>query len=447
MTKHPKRIDGYFAETLYPSLFHAQFAPPWIDAVLRRQGVEPPRGPGRAPFRVADLGCGDGMGLILLAAAYPEGDFVGIDAMPAHITAAKRAAKRFGLANIAFHCTTFDQACARAFAPFDYIGAQGVIAWVSLAARTSVYDFAATHLGPHGVLTLGYNTMPGWSEAVPMQRLLWALGATAQGTPAARFDAALARLKAHIAVGGQGVPLARVEALEAMRKDLPADYFPHEYFNENWQPLWSGDVIAPLAARGLDFAGLAMFATARDDFCLRKAQRQALANVRDVPAREMLRDSFLNTSFRIDCFARAPRPADDNGRMQGWLAATVTVDEANYELKTAAGTLRFDNAAARAILAALANGPKRLCDCADYGSADMLNAADALLAAGLILPADPPQALSSAADALNAAIVERRKRPDIAARIGLHGVVRVSSMKKGQGAPSADALRRAGLTE
>ena len=72
------RIDGYFAETVYPSLFHPAFAPPWSDAVLRQQGVEPPRG-GRAPFRMADLGCGDGMGLIMLAAAYPEAQFTGID--------------------------------------------------------------------------------------------------------------------------------------------------------------------------------------------------------------------------------------------------------------------------------------------------------------------------------------------------------------------------------
>ena len=69
-------IDGYVGDSLYPSSFHASFAPPNIDAMLAHAGIASPRGLGtRSPFTMVDIGCGDGIGLILNAAAHPEGHF------------------------------------------------------------------------------------------------------------------------------------------------------------------------------------------------------------------------------------------------------------------------------------------------------------------------------------------------------------------------------------
>src|SRR5688500_7907169 len=77
-------IDGYVADALYPSTFHPAFAPAWLDAILTWKRVRPPRRP-RGPFTLVDLGCGDGAGLILLAAAHPEGRFLGVDGMAEHV--------------------------------------------------------------------------------------------------------------------------------------------------------------------------------------------------------------------------------------------------------------------------------------------------------------------------------------------------------------------------
>ncbi len=88
-------IDGYVAEDVYPSTFQREFAPPWIDAMLRHKGLVPPR-QGRSAFRLLDLGCGDGLGLIAMAAAHPEGEFLGIDAMAEHIEDAQATSKRIG---------------------------------------------------------------------------------------------------------------------------------------------------------------------------------------------------------------------------------------------------------------------------------------------------------------------------------------------------------------
>lgn len=76
-TAASQSIDGYVGDSLYPSSFHPNFAPPNIDAMLVHAGIASPRGHAtRAPFTMADIGCGDGVGLILNAAAHPEGHFI-----------------------------------------------------------------------------------------------------------------------------------------------------------------------------------------------------------------------------------------------------------------------------------------------------------------------------------------------------------------------------------
>ena len=53
-------IDGYVGDSLYPSSFHASFAPPNVDAMLAHVGIAAPRGHGtRSPFTMVDIGCGD----------------------------------------------------------------------------------------------------------------------------------------------------------------------------------------------------------------------------------------------------------------------------------------------------------------------------------------------------------------------------------------------------
>ena len=55
-------------------------------------------------IRVCDLGCGEGVALNLMAGAYPESRFTGIDMDPEVIAVARRAAKTAGLENVRFCC-------------------------------------------------------------------------------------------------------------------------------------------------------------------------------------------------------------------------------------------------------------------------------------------------------------------------------------------------------
>lgn len=420
MHASPATIDGYHAATDYPSLWHPHLAPAWTDAVLRRHGIMPPRMP-RASFELVDLGCGDGAFLLMLAAACPEGRFLGIDAKSSHIAAANQAAQTLRLRNISFRCARFDQVEMSGVGTADYVTAQGVLSWIGDQSRAAMWRLAARLLRPGGVLSLGYNCLPGWSAAASLQKLLYGLCRDGGADPAARIAEAVETIRA----GGLVDPrlLAWFDDLWAR---MPRGYFAHEFLNRDWMPFWSEQVLETAAAHGLAFAGQADPVALRTDWTLRRAARAALADIAAPAARETAFDLCIGASFRTDIYVKGVPCIPDEGdaksaRLAGWWAACVGPDEASWSTITPAGTLRFDSQPARAILTTLADGPARLADVPADARADgpeaLLDAADALILAGHIVPAEPP-AFAPRAWAANR-FAERR---GFVARAGRNGV-------------------------
>jgi SAM-dependent methyltransferase len=83
---------------------------PALDGVVERL---------RAGARVADVGCGHGASTIVMARAFPESEFVGIDYHAESITTARRRAREAGVDNLRFEvataknydCRHFDLVC------------------------------------------------------------------------------------------------------------------------------------------------------------------------------------------------------------------------------------------------------------------------------------------------------------------------------------------------
>ncbi len=424
-------IDGYVAEDVYPSTFQREFAPPWIDAMLRHKGLVPPR-QGRSAFRLLDLGCGDGLGLIAMAAAHPEGEFLGIDAMAEHIEDAQATSKRIGLTNIQFRCARFSEVAPPTRPRFDYVTGQGLLAWISEENRRHVYRIAAEQLRPGGIACLGYNAMPGWRDMIAFQQIVRQLAEGRAGSPFERFSAALAQVKAMVAAGAPSLPQWLMEWIDGQIGRIPGNYFAHEYLNQHWGPLWSSQVIGPMAGHGFTYLGPSRLDRLREDLCTTRAQRGELAKIGDPSARETAADLFARASFRVDLYGCDVAPIADpaQARLDGWWAARVAEADADYSWATAAGTLRFDNAAAHAILGGLAAGPRTLRSIHGQGGAgtiaDILNTADALAISGQITPVDPP-AIAPAAAPANA---EFRARIAAGAgfdcQVGAHGAIPVA---------------------
>ena len=410
-------IDGYIDDEIYPSGLDRRFVPAWIDAILAQRGLPSPRKP-RGPFTYVDLGCGDGVGLILVAAAHPEARFVGIDALAVHVERGRALAADIGLGNISFQCATFEGTDEGLCGTADYVALRGVVTWVSAAAAAAALDLAARLLRPGGVLAVGYNVLPGWSPALAFQRLIFDRAATLSGSGSARFAAALEQLRAD----GLIAP-AVLNWLDGKRETLPSGYFPHEYLNRHWAPIWSGDLIEATARRGLGFAGSADPASHRPEIRLRKAQREVLAGIADVGAREIATDTYLNGCFRTDLFVKAGAAIDlaPPERLRQVWTGHAPADRASYEFTTGMGRIRFDNPAARAILRHLESGPAPLDGITAVSAAELLNTLDALWLADLVAPAEPPAVVPLAARTNH--IIAAATTAPLGIVIGAHGVV------------------------
>ena len=127
-------FHGYDASAGYTYGFCPEMAPDWLDLAATMAGSAPARASGDAPFRYLELGCGQGMGLCLLAAANPQGQFVGVDFLPEHVDHGRAVAQAAGLTNIQFSDGDFvalAQQWPTAFGQFDYVTLHGVYSWIT----------------------------------------------------------------------------------------------------------------------------------------------------------------------------------------------------------------------------------------------------------------------------------------------------------------------------
>src|SRR5262249_33239779 len=152
---------------------YAELAPGFLAFACARQGVRPPRlGAGT---RYLELGCGQGYGLALLAAANPAMDFIGVDFNPAHIAGARRLAEAAGLTNVAFEDFGSGQVLdlpAERLGRFDIVVLHGVYSWVSAENRAAIVEILDRAVTPGGLVYVSYNALPGWSANAPLQRFI-----------------------------------------------------------------------------------------------------------------------------------------------------------------------------------------------------------------------------------------------------------------------------------
>jgi len=388
-------IAGYFAETKYPSILNRALTPNMISGSLRWKGMQPAGL--RDEFTHLDIGCGDGIGLCLIAAAFPQAKFVGFDAMREHIDTGQEFARVHGIRNIELICQTFEQflsAPATEIDAFDYITSQGVIAWVSERNRQYVYDIIGEFLAETGASTLGYNCQPGWQNKMSSQQIfLRFLGQQEDKSPEA-LAAVVDFIDAISGTGSRSVPPVAVEIIRELTEDMPHEYMLHEYLNQYWQPLWFGDVCTELQDRGVSFATHSGFKRLRDDFALRIKQRELLEGIDDPLQRQTTMDILQNFQFRTDIFTKKmPANETESLRNEIWLMANNSIEHTEFNCLTPAGRLTFDNPSTRDILSQLEQGPKQyqsLCKASTHSSADVLNAVETLLVANCIQPVSEP---------------------------------------------------------
>jgi SAM-dependent methyltransferase len=347
-------LISYVSEIPYVSEFTSELSPDWLDFVAVVNGIEPPDRDER--FAWCELGCGLGVTANVLAAANPNAVFVGIDALPAHIASAQALSNAAGTSNLRLHELDFEAAVEVGFPPFQYIVAHGVYAWIDKRASDALRRFISRHLAPDGLVYISYNAMPGWAANAPFQHLISAFAARNIGCIRDRFDVAARKIQELTQAGAPPLRASTIatEWHEYAEKREPA-YLIHEYLAPAWRPLYVDQVRQDMREIALSPAGSAILVENFDSLVLRRTAREALREIEDSDLRELARDYFLVQNFRRDVFTASSRRLDVENRRARLLnthfARLRPAEAVALTMQTQAGSISFDNAVARTLVA------------------------------------------------------------------------------------------------
>jgi len=236
------------------------------------------------------------------------------------------------------------------------------------------------------------------------------------GDSAARVDAALEIIRALAADEVPALtPSFIVGELDQRPEDYTSAYLVHEFMPGAWQPLYVTEIRAAMRTIGLAPVGSATLIENLDSLVLSKSARKMLGAIADDDLRELVRDFYLDQRFRCDLFARGNRRLGGEQRCDRLLASTFALARPaaaiRYSAATPAGFHPYNNPTARAIVGALADGPRSLAEVAPVRAPSQDLATDVLLlcAVGDAMPVEPGR---SPVETLNRTIFRRLEGPE-----------------------------------
>jgi SAM-dependent methyltransferase len=294
--------DGYFTDGGYTLEFHRQATPVWLRFAALLCGHRAPRLDRR--FRWVDLGCGQGLTALFVAAAHPAADICAYDFDPGHIDHALTLSRAAGLTNLTAEAATFADLAARpGDADVDFIVLHGVWSWVSAAQRQHMIDYIDRNLAPGGLVYVSYNTLAGWAAMLPVQRYLYRYTQAHPGPAAAMLEGAMAQLAA---AEREGATFFRdnpavAARLADMRRMAPR-YLAHEFLHAHWIPSDFAEVAAAMTQARCTYVGSA---TLLDNFAPFAVPPGMASLANEVtPLAEALRDFGSGQTLRRDIFRR-----------------------------------------------------------------------------------------------------------------------------------------------
>ena len=359
---------GYVADIEYIPGYYRQQSPPHIALACLLGGAMGDLPGGAEGAHYLELGCGQGIGALLIAAANPSWRVTAVDYNPAHVAAARRLAHEAGIGNALFLEADLARlaggAEARAIPAAEVVSLHGVWSWVAPEVQAGIVRLLADKVAPGGLVHVSYNALPGWQGAIGLQRLVLEGGRRA-GSRSDRQVIAGLQLARDLHEAGashlRGDPLAG-KLIERMAS-APLEYLAHEYMNAHWSPCFHGDVAAALAEAKLDWVASANLLENFPELTMTGPQRAIMERFDDPVMRELVKDSCLPRQLRHDVFVRGPRrlpaAARDAALSEATLALAVPAAQFEFEMDVPAGRAQL-GPAFRPIVAALDAGPARV---------------------------------------------------------------------------------------
>jgi SAM-dependent methyltransferase len=398
-----KWASGYVSDVEYLAGFYREQTPSHLDLACLINAVEPPSV--GADWTLCDMGCGQGINCLLLAAANPRAQIIGVDFNPAQIARARNLASHMGLQNVQFIEAAFEDLALspESLPECDYITMHGIYSWISAEGRAALVSILRSRLKAGGLAYVSYNALPGWNTAEPMQRLLLE---HARHSPRHSTDS----IRDGIGFINQCQDLLRPgliekQLIERIRGEADKNnvaYLAHEYLNQFWSPRYHCDVAAELEPAKLSFIGDATILANFEQLQFFPDQLKLLESVREWDFVETFKDYLTSRAFRRDIFMRGPRrlaPEERDRRLQEIvLSLTVAAPRVPREIQVAVGKAILEAAVYEPILETLSQGPvsigalRALPAVASSGSGLPVEIAGLLTGTGRVLAHDPCRA-------------------------------------------------------
>jgi SAM-dependent methyltransferase len=413
-------MSGYVADVAYTLGFYRELAPSFLHLASIVSGVE---GPSLTqPLRYCELGCGRGYGTVLLAAANPNFEFVGIDFNPSHVAEARSLAARAGIANVTFYENGFGDAARSSdpkLANFDVIGIHGVYSWVVPQVRSEIHQFIRDKLLAGGLVYNSYNALPGWATTAPIQHLMMEQAERSTRDSVKVIEDSFALLNALVehksafVTQNPGIK-ARLERMGKQDKF----YLAHEFLNKGWDALYVTQMMTNFAEAKLTYVGSASLIENRVDLCVPKDLQDIVRNAPDVAMRELLKDYVVNKQFRRDIYVKGPRQLSQRDQRQRFAEVVFvnvwTGKDVPEKFQLPIGEVIPKKETVSALLSAIGSTACPAGELLAAGEKAGLREADTmlllllLLNVGVILPARPDHAKvdRGASHRLNAAVME-----------------------------------------
>ncbi len=408
--------DGYVSDVTYTSGYHNETPPVWLATAAALSGFTAPDL--TQPFRYADLGCGNGVTALVVAATMPHAEVWACDFNPAHVENGRDIARRAGLTNIRFEEASFEDLTrlpADALPMFDYVVAHGILSWISRENRRHLLTVIGQRLAPGGIVYMSYNVGTGWTGMRPVRtlmRLLTAASPERTDLAAAGAFETLDKMKDSGAAMFHAHPA--LNARLALFRDNDHRYVAHELLNRDWHPVMFQTVAPAMAAIKCGHIGNASLQDNLENLTIPVQMREMFTRVRDPRLRETIRDIAGAIGFRRDLYQRGPRRMNPAGHERQVNAITlISTFRPIPETITAAtslGQLEIKEPRYRALLDLLSKHPLTIGEIraleifSGHDDPELFQTLVLLLAGGFVaplLPGTPTSAARAATARLN----------------------------------------------
>lgn len=405
---------GYNVSQGYTYGFYREMAPDWLDLCTLAAGHVPPRRREDGGFRYLELGCGQGFGLCLLAAANPAAEFVGIDFHAGQVAHAKDLAVTGGLINVRFVEGDFAELGAdwpADLGRFDYAALHGIYSWIPPEVRQALIRCLAAAVATGGLVYNSYNTQPGWLSAMPFQHMTQRLQSGTGKSNAEAIDASVTLFEAMFENSPLAADLPLLKARVAAVKDSGnIAYLGHEYLHGHWRPFWFSEVAAEMASAKLDYVGTATAVEQLLPRILPPSAQKLVTEQRDPAFAQEVLDCITGQTFRRDIFCRGARESI-GGTFDAVFHRAANAVPVELKIGTTFGEMMLQPEVFGPVLASLAESPRTIDEIAALPTfngatrANVMQSVMMLLHAGLI--ANEPRAVIDPATGqrFNAAVV------------------------------------------